>query len=137
MFKGVESQDSNNTVIGSDVMLTGNLKSSGNVQINGKVKGKIQTKSDILVGESAVIEGGVKANNVRILGRLHGNIETKEDLEISPTGRVFGDIVSKNLIMQKGGTITGKIIMDKVPDISSEPGESQDIEAEEAVVEKK
>ena len=130
MFKGVENQDSANTIIGTDVTLTGNLKSNANIQINGKVKGKIHTKADILVGESALVDGGIKANNVRILGRLQGNIETTEDLEIAPTGRVLGDILAKNLIIQKGGAVAGQIKMDQVQ-ATAPAKEEIEVEAEE------
>ena len=143
MFKGVEGQESGNTIIGADVTLTGNLKSDSNIQINGKAKGKIQTKSDILIGEGALIEGGIKANNAKVNGTIQGNIETKEDLELSPTGRVLGDINTKNLIIQKGGAIAGQIKMDQVQategtEENSPAGEEEVIEEEiEPTVEEK
>ncbi len=107
--KGTKKVDE--TIVGIDVTLTGNLKSEGNIQINGKVKGTIATKSDIVVGEQAMIDGSVKAKNVLITGTVQGNIETSDDLEISPTGKVFGDLATKNLIIKKGATFSGKSMM--------------------------
>ena len=130
MFKGVEGQESGNTIIGADVTMTGNLKSDSNIQINGKAKGKIQTKSDIVIGESAVVEGGIKANNLKIIGMVQGNIDVKEDLEIAPTGRVLGDILTKNLIIQKGGAIVGQIKMDQVQAAESTDKEATEEETE-------
>jgi len=140
MFKGVEGQESNNTVIGADVTLTGNLKSESNIQINGKIKGKIQTKSDVTIGEGALVEGGIKANNTKVTGTVQGNIDTKEDLEVSPSGRVLGDIITKNLIIQKGGAIAGQIKMDQVQvadDKSKDTDEEEIIEEVEPTVEEK
>ncbi|MFC1656763.1 polymer-forming cytoskeletal protein [Patescibacteria group bacterium] len=140
MFKGVEGQESNNTIIGSDVMLTGNLKSESNIQINGKVKGKIQTKSDVVIGEGALVEGGIKSNNTKVTGTVQGNIDTKEDLEVSPSGRVLGDIITQNLIIQKGGAIAGQIKMDQVQtadDKSNKSDEEEIIEEVEPTVEEK
>jgi len=99
------------TIVGADVTLTGNLKSDGDIQINGKVKGKIITKSDLLIGEQAVIDGSVKAKNIITTGTVVGNLEANEDLEIAPTGKVFGDLMTKNLIIKKGAIFSGKSMM--------------------------
>jgi len=99
------------TIVGIDVTLTGNLKSEGNIQINGKVKGKVETKNDIFLGEQAIVDGSIKAKNVVITGTVIGNIQTSEDLEISPTGKVFGDLMTKNLIIKKGAVFSGKSSM--------------------------
>ena len=107
--KGTKKVDE--TIVGVDVTLTGNLKSEGNIQINGKVKATISTKSDVFVGEQAVIDGSVKAKNITNTGTVQGNIETSEDLEISPTGKVFGDLAVKNLIIKKGAIFSGKSMM--------------------------
>lgn len=107
--KGAKKADE--TIVGVDVTLTGNLKSDGNIQVNGKVKGQVNTKSDVTIGEQAMIDGSVKAKNVLITGTVQGNIETAEDLEISPTGKVFGDLAAKNLIIKKGATFSGKSMM--------------------------
>ena len=107
--KGTKKPDE--TIVGVDVTLTGNLKSEGNIQINGKVKGTITTKSDIFVGEQAVIDVSLKAKNITNTGTVQGNIETGADLEISPTGKVFGDLAVKNLIIKKGATFSGKSMM--------------------------
>lgn len=113
IFKGVENQESGETIIGTNVTLTGNLKSSSSIHIFGKIKGKIQTKEDIEIGEKAVVDGGIKAKNSKVLGTIQGNIETSQDLEILPSGKIFGDIATKNLIIQKGGAIIGKVMMEK------------------------
>jgi len=113
IFKGVEEQESGDTIIGANVSLTGNLKSSSNIHIFGIVKGKIQTKSNIEIGEKALVEGGVKAKDAKILGTIQGNIETSQDLEILPSGKIFGDLSTKNLIIQKGGAIVGKVMMER------------------------
>lgn len=99
------------TIVGVDVTLTGNMKSDGDIQINGKVKGKVDTKNDIFLGEQSIVDGSIKAKNVVITGTVIGNVQTSEDLEISPTGKVFGDLITKNLIVKKGAIFSGKSVM--------------------------
>lgn len=109
------------TIIGTDVSLTGNLKSEGDIQINGKIKGEVNTKSNIAIGEQALIDGSIKARNVLINGTLQGNVETVEDLEISPTGKVFGDLITKSLIIKKGAIFTGQSMMGEDKKKESKP----------------
>lgn len=122
-----ETKKGTETIIGVDVTLTGNVKSDGNIQINGKVKGRVDTKSDILIGDQSIIDGSLKAKNIVITGTVVGNLEAGEDLEIDPSGKVFGDIAAKNLIIKKGATFSGKSMMgeDKKKEIKPiyEPGE--------------
>ncbi|MBA7490352.1 hypothetical protein ES702_00890 [subsurface metagenome] len=106
-----EPKKTSETVVGHDVTLTGSLKSDGNIQVNGKVKGKVITKNDILIGEKAVIDGSLKAKNIVVTGMVKGNLEALEDLEISPSGKVFGDVLTKNFIIKKGAIFTGKSTM--------------------------
>jgi len=109
------------TIVGVDVLITGNLKSDAGIEINGRVKGEVDTKNDILVGEQAVIEGSIKARNVVINGLVQGNLHISEDLEISPTGKVYGDLVTKNLIVKKGANFTGKSMMGEDKKKDSKP----------------
>ena len=112
MFDGAKEGDvSKESIIGADVTITGNMKSADNIQVNGNVKGKIETKSDVLVGETALIDGSIKAKNVIVTGMIKGNTEVTEDLEIAPTGKIFGDVITKNLIIKKGSTFVGKTTM--------------------------
>src|SRR4030042_2691150 len=127
MFDRAKEGDvSKESIIGADVTITGNMKSGDNIQVNGNVKGKIETKSDVLVGETAVIDGSIRAKNVIVTGKIKGNIEVSEDLEIAPTGKIFGDVVTKNLIIKKGSIFVGKTTM---PD--TEPPATEGEESEE------
>lgn len=129
IFKGVEEQESGETIIGANVTLTGNLKSSSAIHIFGKVKGRIQTKSDVEIGEKALVDGGIKSKNAKIIGTIQGNIEVTQDLEIFPTGKIFGDLNTRNLIIQKGGAIVGKVLMEReapaLEDIEKEAEEGE------------
>ena len=143
MFDGAKEGDvSKESIIGADVTITGNMKSVDNIQVNGNVKGKIETKNDVLVGETALIDGSIKSKNVIVTGTIKGNVEVTEDLEISPTGKIFGDVITKNLIIKKGSTFVGKTTMSEgeasktdLSDISGGKGEL--IDKLEKVEEKK
>lgn len=96
------------TVVGADVNLTGDIKSQGNITIRGKVKGRVITNNSAFINDGAKVEGSIEAGNAVIDGTIKGNVTAKEDLEINPTGKIYGDIIAKGLIIKKGAVFVGK-----------------------------
>ena len=113
MFRGDETMDkeSAETTVGVDVTIKGNLKSPSNIMVNGTVKGKVDTKADVTIGEGALIEGSVTAKKVTISGAIQGNVEGKENIEVTPSGKIYGDITTSNLVIQSGAIFVGKSMM--------------------------
>jgi len=112
MFGGEEKMEqAAETIVGLDVTIKGNFKSPSNIVVNGTVKGKVDTKACVEVGEQALIEGSVSAKKVTVSGAIQGNVEGSESIEITPTGKIYGDISTSNLIIQSGATFVGKSTM--------------------------
>jgi cytoskeletal protein CcmA (bactofilin family) len=99
------------TIVGVDVTIKGNFKSPSNITVNGTVKGRVDTKADVTVGEKATIEGSVNARKVTLSGTIQGNVEARESMEITPSGKIFGDITTANLVIQSGAIFVGKSMM--------------------------
>ena len=99
------------TIIGINVVLKGNLKNKGSIQINGTVEGEIRSDENINVGETAKIKGPVIAKTIEISGEVKGLVEAFEKLEVNPTGKITGDINAKNLIIKQGALFVGKSSM--------------------------
>lgn len=99
------------TIVGESVKLKGNLKSDGDVIINGSVSGDIRTKASVKVGTNANVVASIKAANVQISGVVQGNVDAKETLQISETGKVYGDIQAGVLVVSPGALFSGKCSM--------------------------
>lgn len=99
------------TVVGASVKLKGNLKSDGDIKINGSVSGDIKTKASVRVGQEANVVAGIQAKNVHIAGVVQGNIDAKDTLQISESGKVYGDIQAGILVVSPGALFTGKCSM--------------------------
>ena len=119
------------TIIGINVVLKGNLKNKGSIQVNGQVEGEVRSDENINVGETAQIKGPVIAKTIEVSGEVRGLVESTERLEINPTGKVFGDINAKSLIIKQGATFVGKSIMP-----SDTKAETAETEKEEETKEK-
>ena len=93
------------SIISEDLTITGNLLSKGEIQIDGRVEGDIDTET-LLVGESAHINGDVRAKRVRVYGRVNGQI-TAQSVTLASTAQVTGDIVHEDLSIEKGAFLEG------------------------------
>ncbi len=102
-----EKKEGQQTIIGQDVNLTGDLK-AGEIVVRGKIKGQVVSSTSIFIEEGAQVDGSVEGNNVVIDGTIKGNVVAKEDLELNPTGVIRGDVSVKSLIIKKGAIFVGK-----------------------------
>ncbi len=93
------------SLLGSDIRITGDVCSSGEVQVDGKVEGDIIADC-LIVSEAGVVDGSIAANSVRVLGVVHGAI-TAGNVRLGRTARVTGDIVHQTLCVEEGAFVTG------------------------------
>ncbi|NIP39237.1 MAG: hypothetical protein GWM89_09345 [Candidatus Dadabacteria bacterium] len=99
------------TLIGQGCLFEGNLTSPTSTRLDGTVKGNIDSKGTLIVGEGGVVSGEVKADEISVHGRVEGNIHS-EKLIIKSGGIVIGDINSKSFIIEDGGIYNGKCLME-------------------------
>ena len=113
------------TSIGEGCIFEGNISTSSSSRIDGTLKGRITGDNTIIVGESGIIIGEIKAVETIVFGKVEGIIES-ERLEIKHTGSVTGDLFVERLTVEEGGLYNGKCAMGaKGPGITSEKGSNQ------------
>lgn len=117
------------TIIGLNVVLIGNLKNKGSIQVNGNVEGELRSDEHINIGETAKVKGPVFAKTVEVSGEVDGLIETSERLEIHPTGKVVGDLNAKSLIIEQGAVFVGKSNMPSESKVVASHGEGDKTKA--------
>ncbi len=93
------------SIIGADLHVTGDLRSGGEIQIDGSVDGDVVSHK-ILVGESAMIRGELVADVIRIHGTVHGQIRARE-VTLARTARMVGDIQHEELAIEQGAFLEG------------------------------
>ena len=79
--------------LAQDAVVTGNINVDGELKIYGKVIGDITSSSNVIIGESGVVEGNVKATGMEVAGRFNGNAEISGEFLASSTGTIYGDLV--------------------------------------------
>lgn len=95
------------SVIGADIVITGNIEASVDLHIEGKVNGDVRCAT-LILGESSAVNGNIFADRVRVSGSVEGSIQTG-DLAIEATAQVKGDVSYERLRVANGGTIEGNM----------------------------
>ena len=110
----VDSKEKSATLIASDTSVRGDVHFSGRLYVSGAVTGKITTDEGVpatlFVDEGGSVEGDIQAAHVVIAGRVEGNVLAWERLEIAAAGRVTGDVSYKQLGVEIGGSVNGRIL---------------------------
>lgn len=96
------------SIISTEVEIIGTIKTSGSLQIEGRVEGEIISQGDITIGKSGSVKGNLRVNSVTLAGTVQGNIEAKDRIALKSTARLLGDIKAKRLSVEDGVTFVGK-----------------------------
>jgi len=95
------------SVLSSDLHVAGNLRSTGDIQIEGTIEGDIRAHL-LTIGEAATIKGEVIADDVVINGRIVGRVRGLK-VRLTSTARVEGDIIHKTIAIESGAHFEGSV----------------------------
>ncbi|PTW52035.1 MULTISPECIES: bactofilin family protein [Rhodovulum] len=95
------------SMLSSDLVVTGNLKTTGDIQIEGTIDGDISAHL-LTVGENATVRGEVVADDVVINGRVIGRVRGLK-VRLTSTARVEGDIIHKTIAIESGAHFEGSV----------------------------
>ena len=93
------------SIISADVVVTGTLSSTGDMQVDGRVEGDVHSAA-LVVGEKATIQGEVMADEVTVRGRIEGSIRARKVLLCS-TCHVEGNILHEAFAVEAGAFFEG------------------------------
>ncbi|RLD15519.1 MAG: hypothetical protein DRI28_00275 [Caldiserica bacterium] len=103
--------ESGQSYIGEGTSVDGKIVAQGNLRIDGKVKGEIDCKGTVTVGEKGNVEANIKASTLIAMGTVIGNVHVKERVEILNTGKIEGDVETPKIAIEEGGILDGKCNM--------------------------
>ena len=103
--------DAFDTVIENDISFSGKAKFKKPLLIRGKIKGSIDTESDLVIDSPAEVQADVKANRVLIRGKVKGNVSAQKLIFVTATGQLDGDIITEKVVFEPGCKFSGKCTM--------------------------
>lgn len=111
---GVKPEASNINLIGAGTSIEGHVHSEGDIRIDGKVTGTVSSKSKVVLGATAVIDGDITCKNADISGKVKGKTMVDEMLYLNSTAVINGDISTGKLVVEVGAAFTGSCNMGPV-----------------------
>lgn len=94
------------SVLGADVVVTGNIAASVDLHLDGRVEGDICCAS-LVQGRDSVIKGAVTAETARLAGTVEGSVSARE-LVIQASARIIGDVTYESLTIEQGSQVEGR-----------------------------
>ncbi|MBN2574977.1 MAG: polymer-forming cytoskeletal protein [Deltaproteobacteria bacterium] len=101
-----------NTVIGSSIVVDGEISGEEPLVILGTVKGKVVAAGHVSVEAGATVEADIEGQNVTVGGKLTGNVTARERLELRPESKMIGNAKAPRIVVADGATFKGNVDMD-------------------------
>ena len=101
-------------IIGSSIVIKGEVSGSENLLIEGTVEGSINLRDhQVTIGSKGRIRADITAKSITIMGDVKGNVSALEKVELKESGRLEGDITAPNLVIAEGAYLKGGVEMVK------------------------
>lgn len=111
---GEVNASSSINLIGAGTVIDGDVRSVGDIRIDGTVNGNVISKAKVVVGSTGTIEGDVNSQHADISGMIKGKITVSELTFLKSAARIVGDIVTGKLVVEVGASFTGSCNMGPV-----------------------
>ena len=109
-MKKTDNKESIN-IIGQGTAVQGDINSTGDLRIDGTLKGSIKTEGKLVLGQNGHIEGDVVCQNADVSGKIDAKITVSNLLSLKETAKLNGDIITSKLSIEPGATFTGSCSM--------------------------
>ncbi len=96
-------------VIGQGITMSGEIESCDLLVVEGTVEAALKGASVLEISESGMFYGTVEINEATIAGKFEGDLTVNGRLTVRSSGSITGAIAYKELAVEAGATIDGKI----------------------------
>jgi cytoskeletal protein CcmA (bactofilin family) len=94
------------SIIASDMVIEGTVKSAGSIEIEGKINGSIIANS-VIIREKGLSEGSISAEFIDIQGKFSGDLDAN-NIKISKKAIVNCKFIYNSLSVEDGASIEGE-----------------------------
>lgn len=101
------------SLIGSDLKIVGNVLSKGRVKLEGIIEGDMHCHS-LVVGPTGSVTGSIVAEDVAVYGRVAGTVRGKS-VNLYASAHVEGDIFHQGIGIEMGTHYDGRLKWSQAP----------------------
>lgn len=110
---GLAPKGSARSYLSSDLTITGELVSTGAVELHGEFDGNARA-GDLVIGDEGRLKGRISAENVEVRGKVSGKISCAK-LGLRASAEVKADVNYQELTIDSGAQVGGKFLRPKAP----------------------
>jgi cytoskeletal protein CcmA (bactofilin family) len=107
MAKYNETDNSTINLISNGTDITGDIKSNGDIRIDGTLRGNLNTKGKVVIGPTGKVSGEVVCKNSEVSGIIEGKIVVGQLLNLKASSKIMGDIATAKLSIEPGAIFSG------------------------------
>ena len=112
--KALETVRGETTLIGTSIVIKGELSCGEDLYIDGQVEGTIDPKGNRLtIGPHGRVKANVIACAVVVQGKLEGNIQASDRVDLKQSAVVMGDIATQRISIDEGAYFKGSVNIQK------------------------
>ena len=116
MAKYNETDNSTINLISNGTDITGDVRSNGDIRIDGSLTGNLSTKGKVVIGPTGKVKGEVVCKNSEVSGLIEGKISVGQLLNLKASSKILGDIATSKLAIEPGASFTGTCNMSESAD---------------------
>lgn len=94
------------SILASDLRITGEITSTGAVEVAGEIEGNLTARS-LTIGPEGSVKGTVSSETVEVKGTLDGRVST-QSFTLRASARVEADVTYTSLVIESGAQIEGR-----------------------------
>lgn len=99
------------SVLGADLRITGEVTTTGSVEVLGEIDGNISAHG-LIIGQEGRVKGTVKADTIEVKGKLDGKVLCASFI-LRSTAEVKADITTGGIVIESGAAIEGRFLKPK------------------------
>ncbi len=98
-------------LIGAGTVIQGDIKTNGDIRIDGALTGSISVKGKLVIGVSGSVDGEVICQNADVSGTVKGKVTVAELLSLKASAKLTGDIITNKIAIEPGAVFSGSCSM--------------------------
>ena len=115
MAKSFEQDSPSINLVGAGTIIKGDVKSNGDIRIDGTLIGSVSSKGKLVVGATGNIEGEIICQNADFSGIIKATVTVSELLSMKATAKLNGDVITNKLAIEPGAIFSGSCSMNNSP----------------------
>ena len=105
------SKDNFTTLLGPGTEYQGKLTFKGQVRIEGRFSGEIESDGKLVLGRNAEVDANIRVHELEVQGTLRGDILVEKRTILYRTAKLYAALTTPLLTMEEGALLQGALQM--------------------------